>query len=695
MKFSLSWLNDFVDVAKAGGAGAVPRLLAQGGLPVESAESSGGDTILDVEITPNRPDAMSHRGLARDVAALAGLPWSPMPARLLPTSGPRADELTSVTIEAPRVCRRFGALVLSGIGGGPAAEGVRSRLASIGAKSISAAVDATNYVLWETGQPLHAFDLDRLAGRRLVVRRARRGETLVTLDGVERRLETSDIVVADAEKAVSLAGIMGGLATSVTASTKNVLLEAAWWDPASIRKTSRRLDMHTDASHRFERGADPEAIPEALVRAAAILLESAGGTLAPGSIDARGVAWKTRRAALRLSRLRLLAGDGDDRLLDLGEAAEALERLGFEIVRRGRRLAVTVPSWRPDVQIEDDLVEEVLRVRGYDRLPSRLPPSRGGGGHLEPLREVEELLTDSAVAGGLLETMSAPFSDRSSEEGAFSGWLAATGASPQPLSLAHPLDESRRNLRATLLPGLLDAAARNLHHGERVVGLFEVGRVFDREGKVEDPPSFESRRAAFALAGEWRAHWSAAGSGGRADFSDAKAVAERLLEPWVPSSALAWKPFAGEAFTRGAAALVESPEGKTLAIVGLASVGEREKRKVSEDIFIGEIVVEAIPARAAHARFAPFSAHPPIEADLSFAHARSKPWSQIEAFVRSRGLAHLEGVRVLDRYEGGGVAEGEVKTTIRLTFRAADRTLEQEEVNREVAKLAEELGRRT
>jgi phenylalanyl-tRNA synthetase beta chain len=688
MKFSLSWLNDFVDIAKAGGGDAVCRLLAQGGLPVEGVAVSAGDVILDVEITPNRPDAMSHHGLARDIAARAGLAFRAHPAVEPASSGPRVEDLTSVTIEAPRVCRRFGARVLSGIGGSPAPDRVRRRLSSIGAKSISAAVDATNYVLWETGQPLHAFDLDRLTGRRLVVRRAHKGEKLVTLDGIERVLETSDIVVADAERAVSLAGIMGGLSTAVTPATKNVLLEAAWWEPVSIRKTARRLDLHTDASHRFERGADPEATPGALDRAAAILLESSGGTLAPGSIDAHGAPWKTRRAALRLSRLRLLAGDDG---LDLGMAAEALERLGFSIVRRGRRLAATVPSWRPDVSIEDDLVEEVLRVRGYDRLPSRLPATRGGGGHLEPLREVEELLTDAAVSAGLLETMSAPFSDRRSAEGAFGGWLAATGASTKPLSLSHSLDENRRDLRATLLPGLLDAAALNLHHGERVVGLFEVGRVFDREGVAEDPPSFESRRAAFALAGEWRAHWSIPVGDRRADFSDAKGFVERLLEPWAAAPTLAWKPFACEAFTPGAAATVKSPDGKMLAVVGLVAAGEREKRKTSEEIFVGEIVVEAIPARASRALFAPYSAYPPIEADLSFAHARTKPWSEIEAFVRSRGLAHLEAVRVVDRYEGGKVAEGEVKTTIRLTFRRADRTLEQEEVNEQVRLLAAAL----
>src|SRR5262249_6391441 len=206
------------------------------------------------------------------------------------------------------------------------------------------------------------------------------------------------IVVADAERAVSLAGIMGGLETAVSEGTRNILLEAAWWDPTAIRKTARRLGLHTDASHRFERGADPEAIPRALDRAVQLLLDSAGGTLAPGSIDVRGAAWKTRKTFLRLARLHLFAGE---QKIDLDFAAQALSRLGFAVARRGKRVQVVVPSWRPDVSIEDDLAEEVLRVYGYDRLPSTLPPTRGGGGYLEPLRVVEERLTDAAAALGL------------------------------------------------------------------------------------------------------------------------------------------------------------------------------------------------------------------------------------------------------------------------------------------------------
>ena len=685
MKFSLDWISDFVDTRQAGDVERIRALLEQAGFPLESLERSGSDTILDLEITPNRPDVMSHRGVAREIAAMAGLSFpAPRERGEAQGEGQPVHELASVEIRVPRLCRRFGARVVRGISEAPASDRVRSRLAAIGAKPISAAVDATNSVLWEIGQPLHAFDLDKLAGWRIVVRRARRGEPLVTLDGIPRVLSADDVVVADAERAVSLAGIMGGLDTAVTAETRNVLLEAAWWDPAAIRRTSRRLGMHTDASHRFERGADPEAIPEALDRAAALLVAAAGGVLAPGMIDARGLAWKKRRAVLRLRRLRLIAGD--DRL-DLGFAAAALRRLGFEVAEGGRTLRVTVPSWRADVAIEDDLVEEVLRVYGYERLPSRLPATRGGGGHLEPLREIEERMTDAASAAGLYETMASPFVRRSEQESAFAAWLEATDAAPEPLSVANGLDATRPDLRATLLPGLLEAVARNVHRGERSVGLFEIGRVFSRRGDPGDPPSFESRRFGFAITGAWRDHWSAAGEGRDADFFDAKALVERLLAPWIGAEELGWRPFQASGFAAGAAALVEASGTDHLGVVGQISTAEAAHHKLSQPVFAAEIVIEAIPSSRGATRFVPYSTFPPIEADLSFSQSRDASWETIEGLVRGAGLAHLESVHVADRYAGKGVPEGRVKTTVRLAFRSPERTLSQEEVNKEIQRL--------
>jgi phenylalanyl-tRNA synthetase beta chain len=649
MKFSLDWLGDRVAVADAGGADGIRRLLDRAGLPVEAAEESSEGVLFDVEITPNRPDAMSHRGLAREVAAMAGLPFEPNAAERKepPASGPDVHELAAVQIDVPRLCRRFGARVVRGIRSAPSPDRVRRRLAAIGGKPIDAAVDATNYGLWDLGQPLHAFDLDKLAGGRIVVRKARRGEKLVTLDAIERTLEPSDVVVADAERAVSLAGIMGGLDTAVSEETTNVLLEAAWWDPVAIRRTSRRLGMHTDASHRFERGADPEAIPAALDLAAALTIEAAGGTLAPGMIDVRGTAFARRKAVLRLVRLQLLSGDSR---LDMDFAAAALTRLGFEVgTRSARRLTAAIPSFRPDVAIEEDLVEEVLRLWGYDRLPSHLPATAGAGGHLEPLRLIEERLTDGAVASGLHETYSYPFTDRESEETSLSSWLEATGTSPVPLRVTNAADSTRRDLRATLLPGLLDAVSRNFRHGARGVALFEVGRTFGAAGDPARPESFESRRFAFALGGETRSHWSVPSNSRAADFFDAKGLFERLLEPWAEPGSLVWKPFHAEAFVAGAAARCETADGRLLGVAGVVSESERARRRLPEGVSAAEILVEAVPSPGRRVRHVPSSAFPSIVADLSFSHSRDLDWETLERAVSELAPANLESLRLLDR----------------------------------------------
>jgi phenylalanyl-tRNA synthetase beta chain len=693
VKFSLDWLSDFVDVDAAGGVEGVRRRLDQAGIPVEFVETAGTDTVLDAEITPNRPDAMGHLGLAREIAAMAGVARRDVSERYAepPASGETAEHLTSVVIRTPRRCRRFGARLVRGVAGGSASELVRRRLAAIGSKSISAAVDATNYVLWDTGQPLHAFDFDRLAGGMLIVRTAVSGEKLVTLDGVERVLEPSDLVVADAERPVSLAGIMGGLETAVTDGTRNVLLEAAWWDPVTIRRTARRLGMHTDASHRFERGTDFEAIPGALNLAARLLVESAGGTIAPGLLDAHGNLVRVRRTALRLARLRLLSGDSR---FSLDFAEEALSRLEFATERKGKRLSVSIPLFRSDVRREDDLVEEVLRVYGYDRLPSRLPPAPAAGGVQEPLRGVEDRLADAAVAAGLFETIGYPFVDRDHDEKSYGEWLRRAGTALEPLGVLNPLDASRRHLRATLIPGLLDSVSTNLRHGAGEVGLFEIGRTFGAPGDPDKPESFESRRIAFALGGERRPHWSIPEKLRPADFFDAKGVVENLLDPWIDSADLVWEPIEVEAFTPGAAATVRTASGRVLGIVGLVSGPEQEQHALSLPVFAGELIVEAIPAAPPVFRFVEYSSLPAISADLSFVQPKGIDWEEIGEFVRGLKLAHLESLRCLDRYEGPGVPAGKVKTTLRMTFRSRERTLAQEEVNREVERLARELRSR-
>lgn len=692
MKFALRWIEDFLDAPP--GPERSRALLDQAGLPVESVEAGepgGAGPVFDVEITPNRPDAMSHRGLAREIAAMSATPMA-LPGNDLaapPSSGDSVETLASVVIQVPRLCRRFGAILLRGIADAPAPERVRERLRAIGSHAISAPVDATNYALWAVGQPLHAFDFDTLRGGMILVRKARRGETLITLDGVVRRLDPSDVVVADAERPVSLAGVMGGLETAVTAATRNVLLEAAWWDPVSVRKTARRHGMHTDASHRFERGADVTAIPEALFLAANLILEAAGGTLAPGMLDVRGVPFRTRKASLRISRLKLLAGDPR---LTIEFATDALARLGFRPERRARRVTVEIPLGRHDVRIEDDLVEEVLRVYGYDRLPARLPPATIPGRHLEPRRRIEEGLADTAVAAGLYETVGYPFVDPAEEE-PFAPWIE-TSESGESLAISNPLDETRRFLRRTLLPGLLDAAGGNARRGRGEAALFELGRAFGRRGgDPDDPPSLESRRFAFVLSGEARSHWSEGARSRAFDFFDAKGLVERLVEPWIASDDLEWTPASVPGFAAGACASVATAAGP-LGIVGRISPPERERRFLPDAAFAAELWVDRVPLRSREEAFVPWSALPPIEADLSFSHGRELSWAALESFIGELGLLELDSFRVADRWEGPATGPERTKTTVRLTFRSPERTLSQEEVNRERDRLAEALRSR-
>jgi phenylalanyl-tRNA synthetase beta chain len=443
--------------------------------------------------------------------------------------------------------------------------------------------------------------------------------------------------------------------------------------------------MHTDASHRFERGANLDAIPGALRLSAGLIASWTGGRVAPGLLDAHGAPFRVRRAPLRLSRLRLVSGD---ETLTLDFAEEALVRLGFSCERRGKHLSVSIPLFRQDVRREDDLIEEVLRVRGYQNLPSRLPVSGAPGGYLEPLREVEERMTDLAVGAGFFETMSVPFVSRADDEAPFATWLAATGAAAEPLRLANPLDAGKPDLRATLLPGLLDALEKNARHGRRDAALFEVGRVFDRPGHPEEPRSYESRRAAFALSGEPRPHWSGGAAPG---FFDAKGHVERLLEPWLPAARLTWRSFAAPGFAPGAAAVAEMSPSAPVAVVGLLSSEERARRHLPDASFLAEIRVDAIPLSGAAARFEPWPGYPSIEADLSFLQDRALSWAEVARFLGREKIPSLEAARIVDRWEGEGVPAGKVKTTLRLVFRSSDRTLSQEEVNGWVQRIAEEL----
>ncbi|HYN41383.1 MAG TPA: phenylalanine--tRNA ligase subunit beta, partial [Thermoanaerobaculia bacterium] len=499
MKFRLEWLGQYLP-------GALPdlatlrRRLTDVGFIVEGTEGEGRDAVLDVELTANRPDGMNHRGLAREAACALGREFRDVTAPQ-PAEGPvDAAALATVTIEEPALCSRYSARVVEGIRVREASAAVQERLRALGMNPISSPVDATNHVLWDLGQPLHAFDLDTLAkgadGRpAIVVRRARAGETLVTLDGVERTLSPEHLVIADAEKPVALAGVMGGLATAITPSTTRVLLESAHFSATAVRKTARLLGMHTDASHRFERGTDPATTVEGLNRVTALLVADCGGTVAKGVIDVRGR--ETPPKSVKLRHARLVSFLGMD--VPFGRCIEILSALAFGVTETAPGvLEVTVPTWRIDIQQECDLIEEVIRVVGYGALPEALPPPFNPTWS-EPILAREDRARDVLAAAGFVEACS--YSFVSAEENApFAS--AVSGSAPV---IANALGEPFTTMRSTPVVGLLRAARHNVRRGLSDLALFEVGRSY---ALFEGRP-VESRRASVLLHGRRGTHWAA------------------------------------------------------------------------------------------------------------------------------------------------------------------------------------------
>src|SRR5215472_4782150 len=414
MKLSANWIRDFVDLS------VDDRRLTQDltdvGLGVEGIEGTGADTVFETEIGTNRPDAMNHYGIAREAAAIYDLPLKPVRPEL-----PAAAKAVPfpITVEEPELCPRFTARVIRGTHIRPSPAKIAHRLGLLDQRPISNAVDATNYVLWEIGKPTHVFDADLLEGGQIIVRKARAGEVLKTLDGVDRKLTTEDLVVCDAKKPVGLAGVMGGYDTMITEKTRNILIESAWWDPGIVRKMSRRHALHTDASHRFERGADFESTVLSCDLVAQMILESGGGELVGDVVDVVSKKMDQAPVVLHVSEVRRILGSN----LDAGLIFSLLKRLGFTLIPEGQgdaQFRVHIPSWRLDVEREIDVIEEVARLHGYNKFPNTLPAYSGAVSEL-PQAEIDAQVRARALALGYNEALSLTFISHADAEKFSSG----------------------------------------------------------------------------------------------------------------------------------------------------------------------------------------------------------------------------------------------------------------------------------
>jgi phenylalanyl-tRNA synthetase beta chain len=682
VKVLVSWLRELVDIPVD--IATLAQDLHMAGFEVASVEPVEGvgdvgpvpsgtdfdvrDAVIDFEITANRPDCLSIIGLAREVATKYGTELrEPAATDLGAPDAAKAGPLT-VTIEDPLRCPRYSA-ALADVTIGPSPAWLAGRLTAAGIRSISNIVDITNYVLLELGHPLHAFDLAKLEGPELRIRTARLGETLRTLDGQKRTLDPEMLVIADKSRAQALAGIMGGGDSEVSATTGTIAIESAWFLPSSIRRTSKRLGLSTEASYRFERGADFAATSQALARTCALIAQVGAGTIRPGWIDACPevktptiVHFDPARAAQVLGAA--VAAD---------EMRRILRGLGFLIDEQSASSwVVSVPSWRVDVSRDVDLIEEIARHYGYDRLPATFPPVLKAPARPDERLETNRALRRLATAAGFNECVTFSFiGERSADE---------FGAPGDSVAIANPLSETFAVLRPSLLPGIVESLSHNRRHGQRDVRLFELGTRFVKAGG-------ERRTLALGWLGAGDAeHWSERTRS--VDFFDLKGVVEELSAAMGLSvrARPAMRPFLSPG--RTAEIVVDAPDGGTrsFGVVGqlLPALAVSRDIPSQDEVYLAELDLDAVADLVTMLNVATTHAlprFPAIVRDLSILVADVLPAADVRGTIRSVAPATLVRLAEFDRYVGKGVPEGRVSLSYRLTFQAADRTLTDAEVD--------------
>jgi phenylalanyl-tRNA synthetase beta chain len=668
MKLSPTWLREFVDIKVDNHQ--LAHDLTNIGIAVEGISGEGDRTVYETEITTNRPDAMNHYGVAREASALYNTGLKPINPKL-PAAKAAAD--FPIAIEEPELCPRFSTRAICGVTIQPSPAKIADRLALLDSRPISNAVDASNYVLMEMGKPTHAFDMDLLEGGEIVVRRARAGETLKTLDGVERKLTTDDLVVADARKPVGLAGVMGGFDTMITERTKNILIESAWWEPATIRRSSKRHMLHTDASHRFERGADFDSTVLSCDRVAELILAMAGGELHGNVVDVVSKRLDQAPVALHLSEVRRILGTGPSTT----DIIRILRALGFGVIpeQGPDEFTVHIPSWRLDVEREIDVIEEIARVYGYDKFTNTLPSFAGSVVEL-PDASKDTKLHSTLLALGYSEAVSLTF---------ISHHDAETFAPVPALELANPLSEEASVMRTSLVPGILNMVAYNLNRGSDDVRLFEAANVFEAaQGK-----SLESKQVCFAATESALRKQLPQGAildvskddnaNAAEVFRSFKGDVEQLVGGFE-YKARAFDTKTSDYYHPGRSARVIL-DGKPVAQFGqlLPEVGAA--RKLRQNVLVAELYLNKLYAHSLRKiLYRPIPRYPAVDRDFSFIFADNITFGQVESAVRALRLAELRGFAPVEIFRGGSVAVGSYSILLRATFQSGERTLRDDEV---------------
>ncbi len=627
------------------------------------------DTVLEVEVTPNRPDCLSVKGLAREVAAITGEPLQEEGASSYLCSERRADEDLKIEVSAPDLCPRYAGRIIRGVTIGESPLWMKALLSHAGLRPICNAVDATNYVLWALGQPLHAFDLGTVKGGKIIVRRATNGESITTLDGQARELTEEMLVIADSDRASVIAGIMGGLESEITEGTTDILLEGANFRGASIMRTSAALGLRSEASTRYEKGLDPEAIDAALDMACSLLVDLCGGTVSAGTVDVRVPALAHNTLRLRQSRIEQILGTR----IPADETVGLLERLGCEVGLEGQDFLVTVPSFRADLEREIDLIEEVARIYGLDKIPETLPGRRSGRGGLNRrqvlLRRVEDLLEGA----GLVQVLCYSFTDQR-----WPDILRLEAADPrrQSVVISNPLSAEQSVMRTLLLPGLLSTAQRNISMRQERAPIFETGRAYlPGEGQLPAEPL----RLGILMAGVWEeGSWLKSGVGN--GYYLLKGIVERVSAGLhVPLRfSRTTEPF----LHPGRSAAVQDSQGAAVGWVGEVHPLVTQAFDLRGPVAAAELELDTLLDAAPEVLgFKDLLAYPAVEQDMALVVDATLPAATLAESVRRAGGELLEDVSLFDLYEGAQVGEGKKSIALRLRFRSAERTLSEDEVN--------------
>jgi phenylalanyl-tRNA synthetase beta chain len=684
MKFTFNWLKEFVDLSVA--PQDLATTLTMAGLEVESLtalcgpESGQEDWLFEVGVTPNRGDWLGIAGIAREVAALTG-------AKLIKLSGSAAakdaniQKRIKITIEDSQLCPRYSARIVDDVAVAPSPSWLRHRLECCGIRAINNIVDVTNYVMLETGQPLHAFDLDRLAHKSIVVRAAGAATKFTTLDGVERELTAEDLLICDDAQPVALAGVMGGMDSEVRESTRSILLESANFAPAPIRRTAKRLMLHSEASHRFERGVDPEGTITALNRAVYLLGEVAAGRGESGVTDRYPGKVKPPTILLREERIEKVLGIK----LDRAQAAKLLGALGMNTRDHARRRSLTAvpPTSRPDITREADVIEELARVYGYDRIPSTLPLVRNSGGARDPQLVWERRLRSLLAGEGLHEAINLPFTTEALNR-AFPGLYYEAAA---PVTVLNPLAKENTEMRHSLVPGLIENLRLNLAYKAPSFHAYHLGKVFSStaEGEI-----VERQTVTGLLHGPRARLGLRVREESPVDFLQCKGLVETILELFRLSG-YSWAPAPTGFLHPGQSAKLVCGESQ-LGYIGQVHPAIAQHLELPS-FFLFELdfekLLEYAPRRITISALPRF---PAVERDVALVVDRDFAAQQVIDWIEDFGEALIEHVEIFDRYLGAPVPEGKKSLAYKISYRAEDRTLTDAEINVLHQKLVERLG---